>query len=176
MAEAAVASAHGLPAADSRAAGSYGTAAIGSEKAGIMAKAFSRCSSFATPRIPSYCPVRSDPIAETARLVDSTTQPLSCAADQIVPIAQLGPQTRGIASSPSGPAGATGQSGRRSSRRPEAPTASRSRQCSETIVTIVQPTCSGRAPARDTSDWACVLRPAAARAGPLNRGRQGPPG
>ena len=119
------------------------------------------------PSTPSYCPVSSDPMPATARPAGSTTQPLSRAADQIVAMPQLGPQTRGTVSAPwaapSSPQEATGQSGNRSSRRPDGAAARRSRQNSDTIVTIVQPTCSGPADARFTRVSAAARSPAAVR-------------
>ena len=119
------------------------------------------------PSTPSYCPVRSEPIPATARPTGSTTQPQSRAADQIVAIPQLGPQTCGTPSEPPTASrarlAATGQSGSNRSRRPDGAAASRSLQNSDTIVTIVQPTCSGLAAARFTRLSACSRRPAAVR-------------
>jgi len=86
---------------------------------------------------------------------------------------QLGPQTRGTtASSPAAAAAcregvsqqAAGQSGRSSSRRPEGAAASRSRQNSDTIVTIVQPAYSGPTDARLPRVSAVARNPAAVRA------------
>ena len=108
----------------------------------------------------------------TARAAGSTTQPLSRAAAQIVAMPQLGPQTRGIeATSAVAPPPrrveiseqAAGQSGRSSRRRPDAAAARRSRQNSDTIVTIVQPTCSGLADARLTRASAVARSPVADR-------------
>ena len=146
--------------------GSNGTAATGRAKAGTMPNAFSKSRSRATPRTPSYCPVRSDPMAATARDVDSTVQPLSRAAAQIVAIPQPAPQVRGtpVATRAAGPE--SGQSGRSNSRRPDAPTASRLRQNSDTTVTIVQPTASPPAPALRTRVRACSRKPAADRTSP----------
>ena len=98
----------------------------------------------------------------TARATGSTTQPPSRAADQIVAIPQPGPQTRGTASASSAaPCGgsAAGQCGSRRSRRPDGARARRSLQNSDTIVTMVHPTCSGAALARLTSASAKDRRP-----------------
>jgi hypothetical protein len=128
-----------------------------------MANAFSRCDNFATPSTPSYCPVSKPPMAVSASSVDCTTQPASRATLQIRVMPQSGPQTRGTPAAPATSAAAAGQSGRSRSRRPRDTCASRSRQNSETIVTIVQPTCSGRSPARSTSCSASSRKPLAER-------------
>ena len=99
---------------------------------------------------------------ETACRVDSTTQPPSRAAAQIVAMPHAGPHVAGTADSPPATA-AHGQSGRRSNRRPLPAAATRPRQNSETIVTIVQPTCSGRADDRCTNASAADRRPADVR-------------
>jgi len=109
----------------------------------------------------------------TARAVGSTTQPLSRAAAQIVAMPQLGPQTRGTtASSPAAASPcrvgvwqqASGQSGRSRSRRPEGAAARRSRQNSDTIVTMVQPAYSEPTDARLPRVSAVARKPAAVRA------------
>jgi hypothetical protein len=119
------------------------------------------------PNTPSYCPVSRLPMPATALPTGSTAQPLSRAADQIVAIPQLGPQTRGtVAASLDGisaPA-AAGQSGSRSNRLPAGAAARRSRQNSDTMVTMVQPTCSAPADARLTTVSAQDRKPAAVRA------------
>lgn len=113
--------------------------------------------------MPSYCPVRSDPIAETAREVGSTVHPLSRAAAQSVAMPQPGPH---VAGRPSAELSTSqrGQSGKSSSRRPEAPTANLALQYSETSVTMVQPAKSADSPIRATIVSAHRRRPAGERA------------
>ena len=79
----------------------------------------------------------------------TTVHPLSRAADQMVATSHAGPQVFGDpAAVPEGSPPAAGQSGRITSRSPRPNEPSLDRQNSDTMATMVQPTCSCPPPAR----------------------------